>query len=79
MEQELRNMEERFNHLFQEMTEVLNDLIVLRKQSPQMKAETAKLLERYLIEVSRKVKEISKNNHDDLMDGISLLKIKMMS
>ena len=79
MEPELLQMKERFDRLYAEMTGVLNDLVVLRRQSPRMKAETARMLEGYLIEVSRTVKEISKNNHDDLMEGISLLKIKMMS
>ncbi len=79
MEQNLQSLQEHLDQLYTELCEVLNELVVVRRQSPRMKAETARLLENYMIQISRKVKEIGKMNNDDLMEGISLLKIKMMS
>lgn len=37
------------------------------------------MLENQLIYLSRRIKELSRANNDDLGAGISLLKIKMMS
>lgn len=79
MEQDLQSLQKHLDQLSNELYDVLNELVAVRRQSPKMKAETARLLENYMIQVSRKVKEIGKANNDDLMDGISLLKIKMMS
>lgn len=79
MEQDLQSLQKHLDQLANELYDVLNELVAVRRQSPKMKAETARLLENYMIQVSRKVKEIGKANNDDLMDGISLLKIKMMS
>lgn len=79
MEQDLQSLQKQLDHLAGELYEVLDKLVVMRRQSPRMKAETARLMENYMIQVSRKVKEIGKANNDDLMEGISLLKIKMMS
>ena len=79
MEQNLQSLQEHLDQLYTELCEVLNELVVVRRQSPRMKAETARLLENYMIQISRKVKEIGKMNNDDLMEGISLLKLKMMS
>ena len=78
MEQDLQSLQKHLDQLSNELYDVLNELVAVRRQSPKMKAETARLLENYMIQVSRKVKEIGKANNDDLMDGISLLKIKMM-
>ena len=79
MEQDLQSLQKHLDQLSNELYDVLNELVAVRRQSPKMKAETARLLENYMIQVSRKVKEIGKANNYDLMDGISLLKIKMMS
>ena len=79
MEQDLQSLQKHLDQLYGELCDVLNELVVVRRQSPRMKAETARLLENYMIQISRKVKEIGKMNNDDLMEGISLLKIKMMS
>lgn len=79
MEQDLQGLQKHLDQLYGELCDVLNELVVVRRQSPRMKAETARLLENYMIQISRKVKEIGKMNNDDLMEGISLLKIKMMS
>ncbi len=79
MEQNLQGLQKHLDQLYNELCDVLNELVVIRRQSPRMKAETARLLENYMIQISRKIKEIGKMNNDDLMEGISLLKIKMMS
>ena len=79
MAQDLQSLQKHLDQVYGELEEVLNELVAVRKQSPRLKAESARLLENYLIQISRKVKEIGKMNNDDLMEGISLLKIKMMS
>ena len=79
MEQDLQSLQKQLDRLSNELYEVLDQLVAVRRQSPKMKAETARLMENYMIQVSRKVKEIGRANNDDLMEGISLLKIKMMS
>ena len=79
MEQDLQSLQKQLDQLAGELYEVLEQLVAVRRQSPKMKAETARLMESYMIQVSRKVKEIGRANNDDLMEGISLLKIKMIS
>ena len=79
MEQDLQSLQKQLDQLAGELYEVLEQLVAVRRQSPKMKAETARLMESYMNQVSRKVKEIGRANNDDLMEGISLLKIKMMS
>lgn len=58
--------------------DLLEELVAIRKESPQLKAETAKLLEKYMISVSKQLKQVSKEHDDDLTEGISFLKIKLM-
>lgn len=79
MSRDIAEFQARLDDLSGQFEAFLADLAQLRKISPQMKAESAKLLERYLIEMSRMLKQVSKENHDDLLEGISFLKIKMMS
>ena len=64
--------------LIRQTDALLEDLVVSRKKYPAVRPET-KMLENQLIYLSRRIKELSRANNDDLGAGISLLKIKMMS
>lgn len=61
-----------------EFDSLLVELVEIRKESPQVKAETAKLLEKYMINVSKQLKQMGKENNDDLTEGISFLNIKLL-
>lgn len=78
MAENIQQLESKLNDLYQQLDGVLLELAAFRKTSPRAKAETARLLEGYLINVSKRIKQISRENQDDLLEGISLLKIKMM-
>ena len=61
-----------------EFYQLLREYARIRKISPRVRAESSKVLEQYMIRVSRMVKQVSHEFNDDLMQGVSLLKIKMM-
>ena len=79
MSSETENFDQKLNDLVKQADLLLQELIVLRRNNPTAKQETAKMLENQLIYLSRRIKELSRANNDDLGAGISLLKIKMMS
>ncbi len=79
MSSETENFAQKLNDLVKQADLLLQELIVLRRNNPTAKQETAKMLENQLIYLSRRIKELSRANNDDLGAGISLLKIKMMS
>lgn len=79
MSSETENFAQKLNDLMKQADLLLQELIVLRRNNPTAKQETAKMLENQLIYLSRRIKELSRANNDDLGAGISLLKIKMMS
>jgi len=74
----LNDLQQKFDELNGEFFVLLEELLELRKKNPQMKAQTAKIMENELIELCKMIKEVSKEHNDDLMQGISLLRIKMM-
>lgn len=79
MSRETAEFGQKLNDLVKQADLLLQELIVLRRNNPTAKQETAKMLENQLIYLSRRIKELSRANNDDLGAGISLLKIKMMS
>ena len=79
MSRETAEFGQKLNDLVKQADLLLQELIVLRRNNPTVKQETAKMLENQLIYLSRRIKELSRANNDDLGAGISLLKIKMMS
>ena len=79
MSRETENFAQKLNDLVKQADLLLQELIVLRRNNPTSKQETAKMLENQLIYLCRRIKELSRANNDDLGAGISLLKIKMMS
>ena len=79
MSRETAEFGQKLNDLVKQADLLLQELIVLRRNNPTAKQETAKMLENQLIYLSRRIKELSRANNDDLGAGISLLKIKRMS
>ena len=77
MNREVEVFEQKLNNLINQTDELLQELAVLRKNNPAVKAQTAKILENHLIQLSRRIKQICKANNDDITAGISFLKIKM--
>jgi len=78
MSQECEAFEQKLNTLMLKIEELMQELIILRRDNPKIKTETAKIMENQLIILSKRLKELSRINNDDLTAGISLLKIKMM-
>ena len=61
-----------------EFYKLLQEYASIRKISPQVRMESSKVLEQYLIQVNHMIKQVGREYQDDLMQGISFLKIKMM-
>ena len=78
MNSELITFQQKLDCFLQDFQQLLYDFARLRQVSPRLRTESSKLLEQYLLHGGRMVKQISHEYHDDLMQGISWLKIKMM-
>lgn len=78
MGRETANFEQKLTELMGQADGLMQELIILRRKDPALKAETARILENQLIAFSRRVKQLSRENNDDLTAGISFLKIKML-
>ena len=78
MNPELMAFQQKLDAYQDEFYQLLREYARIRKISPRVRAESSKVLEQYRIRVSRMVKQVSHEFNDDLMQGVSLLKIKMM-
>lgn len=78
MSPELNAFQKKLDSCQQEFLQLLHEYARLRRISPRMRTEAAKMLEQYLIHMHRMIKQVNQEYHDDLLQGISLLKIKMM-
>lgn len=78
MNPELTDFQKKLDAWQQMSEQLLREYACIRKRSPRLRAESSKLLEQYLIRMSRTIKQTSQEYHDDLLQGISFLKIKMM-
>lgn len=78
MNSELIAFQQKLDCFLQDFQQLLYEFARLRQASPRLRAESTKMLEQYLLRGGRMVKQISHEYHDDLMQGISFLKIKMM-
>lgn len=78
MNSELITFQQKLDCFLQDFQQLLYEFARLRQTSPRLRAESTKMLEQYLLRGGRMVKQISHEYHDDLMQGISFLKIKMM-
>lgn len=78
MNPELMAFQKKLDAYQDEFYQLLREYARIRKISPRVRAESSKLLEQYLIRMTHMVKQVSHEFNDDLMQGVSLLKIKMM-
>ncbi len=78
MSPELIAFQKKLETCQQEFHQLLHEYARLRRISPRVRAEASKMLEQYLIRMSRMIKQVGQEYHDDLLQGISLLKLKMM-
>ncbi len=62
----------------QDFHQLLREYAEIRRISPRVRAESSKVLEQYLIRMNRMIRQVSQEYHDDLLQGVSLLKVKMM-
>lgn len=78
MSPELLAFQQKLDGFLGEFQQLLCEFAQLRRISPRVRAESTKMLEQYLLRSGRIVKQVSRDYHDDLTQGISLLKLKMM-
>lgn len=78
MNPELAALQQKLDAYQDEFYQLLREYARIRRISPRVRAESSKVLEQYLVQVNRMVKQVSREFNDDLMQGVSLLKIKMM-
>ena len=78
MNQELIAFQKKLDACLDNFYQLLCEYASIRKISPRMRAESSKVLEQYMIRMNRMIKQVSQEYNDDLMQGVSLLKIKMM-
>ncbi|MBQ2120497.1 MAG: hypothetical protein II197_06030 [Peptococcaceae bacterium] len=78
MNPELTALQKQLDCCQQDFHQLLHEYARIRKKSPHLRTEAARLMEQNLIRMGRMVKQINLEYHDDLLQGISLLKLKMM-
>lgn len=78
MNPELAQLQKKLDHILNELYPLLCEYAKIRRISPQVRMESSKVLEQFLLQIMRMTKQVSKEYNDDLMQGISLLKLKMM-
>ncbi len=78
MSPELVAFQKKLDACLQDFHQLLREYAEIRKHSPRVRAESSKVLEQYLIRMNRLIKQVSQEYHDDLLQGVSFLKIKMM-
>lgn len=76
---DIQQLENRLNQAMTEIKAIIDDVVEVRKGSQQNKEQTAKILENFLGDLYKYFKVKSKEADDNLMQGISLMKIKLMS
>ena len=78
MNPELMQLQKKLDDLLTELYPLLREYAQIRRSSPQARAESSKVLEQFLLQIMRMTKQVRDEYHDDLMQGVSLLKLKMM-
>lgn len=76
---DVKNLENRLNEVMGEIKGIIDEVVEIRKGSRLNKEQTAKILESFLGDLYQYFKVKSKESGDNLMQGISLMKIKLMS
>ena len=78
MNSELAHLQSKLNDILNQLYPLLQEYAQVRRISPQVRMESSKVLEQFLLQIMRMTKQVSTEYGDDLMQGISLLKLKMM-
>jgi len=78
MNPELAHLQSKLNDISNQLYPLLQEYAQVRRISPQVRMESSKVLEQFLLQIMRMTKQVSTEYGDDLMQGISLLKLKMM-
>lgn len=78
MHSEIAQLQRQLDELLNQLYPLLQEYAQIRRISPQTRAESSKLLEQFLLQIMRMTKQVGNEYGDDLMQGISLLKLKMM-
>ncbi len=78
MNPQLTHLQKQLDDLLHQLYPLLREYAQIRRISPQVRAESSKVLEQFLLQIMRMTKQVSTEYNDDLMQGISLLKLKMM-
>lgn len=78
MSPELMEFQKKLDAYLQDFHQLLREYAEIRRISPRVRAESSKVLEQYLIRMNRMIRQVSQEYHDDLLQGVSLLKVKMM-
>ena len=78
MNPELTQLQNNLDHILNELYPLLREYAQLRRSSPQIRTQSSKVLEQFLLQIMRMTKQVSQEYNDDLMQGITLLKLKMM-
>ena len=78
MNPELAHPQSKLNDILNQLYPLLQEYAQVRRISPQVRMESSKVLEQFLLQIMRMTKQVSTEYGDDLMQGISLLKLKMM-
>ena len=78
MNPELARLQNQLDDLLHQLYPLLQEYARIRRISPQVRMESSKVLEQFLMQIMRMTKQVSTEYGDDLMQGISLLKLKMM-
>lgn len=78
MNPELAQLQKKLDNILNQLYPLLREYAQVRRISPQVRVEGSKVLEQFLLQIMRMTKQIGNEYGDDLMQGISLLKLKMM-
>ena len=78
MHPELLQLQEKLDDVLNQLYPLLREYARIRRISPQVRMEGSKVLEQFLLQIMRMTKQVSQEYNDDLMQGVSLLKLKMM-
>ncbi len=78
MNPELVQLQKKMDDVLNQLYPLLREYAQIRRISPQVRMESCKVLEQFLLQIMRMTKQVSHEYNDDLMQGVSLLKLKMM-
>ena len=78
MNPELAQLQKELDNMLDELYPLLREYAQIRRISPQVRIEGSKVLEQFLLQILRMTKQVGQEYNDDLMQGISLLKLKIM-